>query len=168
MYDYVSTKNFTPDLSKETNPLVYIGGLKWNALTIILVILTMYVIYALYISIYKNHKLLPNRTGLSFKEFVPYYYFGNEERLSSLFWKFPKSFMRFNAIMGAILAGALVFAGIISTTMWILINYTTWYYPGLHFPPLLYGLILIGAVAAGYLHFRNSYAKYQSSSVCNV
>ena len=50
-YDAYCTNIYTPDLSKEANPLVSILGVSsWTTLLIILCILTIYVIYSYYIS----------------------------------------------------------------------------------------------------------------------
>jgi hypothetical protein len=160
VYDYVSTKQFTPNLNQESNPLVTIVGLKWNGLTIVLSLLTLYAIYALYISIYKSDNLLPQEKGLTFKEFVPYFYLGYKDSLKSVFWKMPKTATRFNAIIGQILTLALVWAGFLSTVMWLLIKHTDWYYPEYHKPPLLYSLILLGILTAAYLFLKNSYKRY--------
>ena len=129
VYDYVSTKQFTPDLEKEINPLASIGGLEWKGITIILLLLMLYVIYALYIRTYKGDQLLPIAKGLSFKEFIPSFYLGHKDNLGAIFWKLPKGATRFHSMIGQILMQALVLAGVLSTTMWLLIKYTNWYSP---------------------------------------
>ena len=56
--DLYATARFTPDLKQEGNPLVTLGGLSWTPLVIIVTCLVAYSIYALYISIFKEYKIL--------------------------------------------------------------------------------------------------------------
>ena len=63
-YDAYCTNLLTPDLSKEANPLVTVVGVSsWTTLLIILGILTIYVIYAYFISVFRPMNLLPKETS---------------------------------------------------------------------------------------------------------
>ncbi|MDW8287372.1 MAG: hypothetical protein RMJ89_04825, partial [Flammeovirgaceae bacterium] len=59
-YDAYCTYLLTPDLSKESNPLVTVVGISsWTPLLIIISVLTIYAIYAYYVSVFKPISLLP-------------------------------------------------------------------------------------------------------------
>ena len=56
-YDVYATSQFTPDLSKEANPLVSIFGLNWGPLLFIIIGLLLYTFYALYINTFKRYNI---------------------------------------------------------------------------------------------------------------
>jgi hypothetical protein len=96
MYDAYSTKQLTPDLSKESNPLVSVLGMTWAPLLIVLGLLTVYVVYAFYLSTFKPTRLFPTQKGYTFKEFVTYKYLGRTDSWMALVYKFPKDLNRLN------------------------------------------------------------------------
>jgi hypothetical protein len=164
LYDVLSTFQFTPDLDMEANPLVKHVGLRWHGLIIVLSVFTIYTIYALYISMFRPAQLLPEAKGLKFREFIPYWYFGHAEKWTSIFWKFPKSFRRINTIYGPLLAGALIWAGAITTSMWLLISNTTWYFPKYHSVKFIYTLLIAGVLLIYYLQLKTSYDEHKSQA----
>ena len=140
-YDAYCTNLLTPDLSKEANPLVTVVGVSsWTTLLIILGILTIYVIYAYFISVFRPMNLLPKETGYTFSNFVAYVYLGYKDSWTSTLYKFPKDFKRANNYFGHLLTKCLVYAGITSTIMWLLINNSN-YYKTIHSAPLIYSIL---------------------------
>lgn len=161
-YDYISTRNFTPDLSKEANPLVSIFGFKWIGLTITLIILTIYTLYTLYVNTYKKIDILPKEKGLSFKKFTLLVYLGYKARWVDLLYKLPNNLSRFNYVFGHILSRSLLWAGLITTVMWILIHTSKKYASTYHNVLFIYGIIIIGCFIISYLYFRKLYKIYKA------
>ena len=79
-----------------------------------------------------------------------------------MFYRFPKSMRRFNQYMGEYMMPCLVFAGVVSTVMWLLINHTTWYMPEYHSVELIYAVLVGGCSMIIYLIARRTYRRYQS------
>jgi hypothetical protein len=158
-YDVYATSQFTPDLSKEANPLVSIFGLNWGPLLFIITGILLYTFYTLYINTFKKYDLLPAEKGLKFSEFMTYVYLGKKDSWLSILYKFPKDIKRLNYLMGYWLSRTLVFAGILSTVMWLLINYTDFYYPKFHRTAVLYSILIIGALVIWIDFYKKLYKK---------
>jgi hypothetical protein len=158
-YDAYCTNQLTPDLSKESNPLVSVLGMTWTPLLITLGLLSIYVIYAYYISIFKPKNLLPTEKGYTFNEFIAFAYLGRKDIWVAIFYKFPKDLNRFNQWMGYNLTPCLAFAGLVSTVMWLLINNTE-YYKTIHSAPLIYSILIIGCLAIIYNWNKTMFRKY--------
>ncbi len=158
-YDAYCTNQLTPDLSKEANPLVSVLGMTWAPLLLTIGLLTLYVIYTYYLTLFKPKNLLPNEKGYSFSSIAAYLYLGQKEHWTALLYKLPNSFSRFNHYMGHVLTRCLVFVGFVSTIMWLLINYTD-YYKTVHSAPMIYGIILIGIGVITYRWNREQYEQY--------
>ena len=144
-YDAYCTSLHTPDLTNEANPLVSALGMGWTPLLLIIGALTMYVIYTYYLAVFKPKDLLPNEPGYTFSNIVAYTYLGEKAPLTAMLYKLPKSFSWFNQYIGHILTRCLVFAGMVSTTMWLLINHTEFYKP-LHSAPMIYTILIGGCI----------------------
>ncbi len=160
-YDAYSTYQYTPDLSHEANPLVSIFGLSWTPLLIIIGLLTLYAIYAFYISQKENFNFLPAERGFSFMELAAFTYFGKKEHWTAMFYKLPRDIHRFNHYIGHLLTRGLVFAGIVSTIMWLLINYTDFYMQQYHRAEIIYGILVVGCLFIGWRWQMALYRKYQ-------
>ncbi len=158
-YDAYCTNQLTPDLSNEANPLVSLFGLSWTPLLLILSLLTVYVIYTSYLATFKTRSLLPKQSGYTFSNIVAYTYHGQKENWTSIFYKFPKDLNRFNHYMGHVMTRCLVFAGLVSTIMWLLINYTE-SYKNIHSAPLIYSILVAGCVMITYRWNREQYKQY--------
>ena len=161
-YDVYATSQFTPNLDRESNPLVSVFGINnWTFLITIVSILTIYIIYTLYINTFKNNKFLPKEKGLNFIDFMTYTYFGKKEKWTGLFYKFTKM-DRMNYFMGYILSRSFVIIGFISTIMWVLINYTKVYYPDYHKTGLIYGLLILTVFFIWIFYFKKLYKVYKT------
>jgi len=163
-YDAYCTYLLTPDLSKEANPLVTILGVSsWTPLLIILSVLTIYVIYAYFISVFRPMNLLPQEKGYTFSNFVAYLYLGVKDHWTSTLYKLPKDINRLNNYMGHILTKCLVFAGMVSTIMWVLINNSA-FYKTFHSAPLIYAILIIGCISITYNWNKSMYRQYLANS----
>ncbi|MEZ5047954.1 MAG: hypothetical protein R2831_13295 [Chitinophagaceae bacterium] len=159
-YDAYCTNLLTPDLSKEANPLVTVVGISsWTTLLIILSVLTIYVIYAYFVSVFRPMNLLPTDKGYSFGNFVAYVYLGIKDSWTATLYKFPKDTKRLNNYMGRLLTKCLVFAGAVSTIMWLLINNSE-YYKTIHSAPLIYSILIGGCAIITYLWNKSLYSQY--------
>jgi hypothetical protein len=162
-YDAYCTNQLTPDLSKESNPLVSVLGMSWTPLLIIISLLSIYAIYTLYISVFKSKNLLPTEKGYSFSNVAAYTYLGQKDHWTAVFYKLPKDVSRFNHYMGHTLSRCLVFAGIVSTVMWLLINYTE-FYKSIHSVQLIYSILIIGCTAIIYSWNKTMYRQYLTAT----
>lgn len=158
-YDAYCTNQLTPDLSKENNPLVSVLGMTWTPLLLTLSILTIYAIYAYYISVFRPKSLLPSDKGYTLSNIIAYTYLGTKDNWVATFYKFPKDISRLNHYMGHVLTKCLVFAGWVSTIMWLLINYTD-YYKKFHSPTFIYSFIILGCIWIIYKWNKNMYEQY--------
>jgi Kef-type K+ transport system membrane component KefB len=162
-FDAFSTYRHTPDLGKEANPLVSIFGFGWTPLLVVIVALSIYVIYAYYLATFQTFNLVPSEKGYSFSHFIGYVYIGKKQSWISLFYKFPKDLNRLNHFVGQLLSRCLVFAGFLSTAMWLLINNTE-FYKSIHSAPMIYLILIIGSVYIFYRWFKNIYNEYLTSA----
>jgi len=165
-YDAYCTNQLTPDLSHESNPLVSLLGMTWTPLLITLGILTIYLIYAYYISVFKPKDLLPTEKGYTFSEFIAFTYLGRKDKWFAIFYKLPKDINRFNHWMGYNLTQGLVFAGVVSTIMWLLIKYTE-FYKNIHSVQLIYSILIIGSFYIIYKYNKTLFEKYLDNTNAN-
>ena len=162
-YDAYATYQFTPDLSKEGNPLVAIFGFTWAPLLIVIIILSIWVIYAFYKASFSSYSLLPKEKNYNYSNFIGYVYTGKKQEWYTTLYKLPKDFNRFNLIMGNLLTQCLVFTGLVSTTMWLLINNTE-FYKEIHSIHLVYSILLIGSALICHNWFSIKFQEYKTAS----
>ena len=144
-FDAYCTMKFTPNLDKESNPLVSVLGFTWIPLLITVGLLTFYVIYVYYLVCFKPFDLNPKEKGFSFSEFMAFTYLGRKDSWTAMLYKFPKDLNRFNHWMGYNLTSCIVYAGLVSTTMGLLI-YTSEFYKDIHSATLIYSILVIGSL----------------------
>ena len=166
-YDAYCTHNLTPDLSKESNPLVSVLGMNWTPLLVTIGILTLYSIFCYFLVVFKPISLIPSKKGYSFSHFVAYLYLGKKESWPAIFYKFPKDIQRFNHYFGLMMSKFLVYAGIVSTVMWLLINYTEWY-KNVHSAAVIYSILIIGCIIITYFWNKKIYKEYLNNSNSNL
>ena len=162
-YDVYSTHRFTPDLTNEANPLVSVLGLSWTPLLIVISLLCVYALYSYYMSVFRPRPLLPHERGLSFREVTTYVYLGRTAPWISMLCQYPRDLARLNQVMGQLLARCLVFAGVVSTLMWLLINYTR-YYKDYHNVAVIYGILTVGCFLIIYQWYAALYRTYQKNA----
>jgi len=159
-YDTYATFQHTPDLGKEANPLVSVFGFNWTPLLVVVAVGSLYVIYTYYLATFQTYNFLPKEKGYSLSHFIGYVYTGKKQSWISVFYKIPKDLQRFNhVIMGQLLSRCLVFAGFVSTIMWLLINNTE-FYKSIHSAPMIYLILIIGSVYISYRWFKKIYSEY--------
>ena len=162
-YDAYCTNQLTPNLDKESNPLVSILGMTWTPLLITLGLLTTYVIYVFYISVFKPKDLLPTAKGYTFSEIVAFTYLGHKDNWTAIFYKLPKDINRFNNWMGHTFTQCLSFAGLVSTIMWLLINNSD-YYKSIHNATTIYSILMIGCFVIIYNWNKTMFKKYLANT----
>ena len=157
IYDYVTTRKFRTEPEQKANLLP-----EGQGFSVLLFIITLYIIYAFYISYFKRiPDLFPKKKGMRFRQFIPYCYLGHPDKFRSLLWKTPNSFSRFNSFFGPVLAWSLLWAGMVTTAMWVLINNTRWYYPAYHNPLTIYLIMVGGVLPITFIHFASLYRQYR-------
>ena len=162
-YDAYCTFQHTPDLSLEANPLVSVLGFSWFWLLLVIGILTIYTCYTLYLISFKPIILYPLEKGLSFCDFITYMYFGKKSNMISILYKFPSlKNKRFHYTFGNIFTRYLVFAGIVSTVMWLLINNSE-FYREIHNHLVIYGILICGTFIILYHYYKTNFKRYQLS-----
>ena len=131
----------------------------WTPLLLTISILTIYALYAYYLATFKPKDLLPKEKGFTFSNIIAYTYLGQKGEWTSVFYKVPKELSRFNQYMGQNLTKYLVFAGFVSTTMWLLINNTD-FYANIHSVTLIYLILIIGCGIITYKWSKQQYKLY--------
>jgi hypothetical protein len=161
-YDIYCTYLHTPDLSKEANPWVSVLGMNWFWLLMVIGLLTIYTCYTLYLISFKPIKLYPLEKGYSFSNFIPYMYFGKKSSWLAIIYRVPPiRNKRFHYTFGNILVRYLVFAGIVSTVMWLLINNSE-AYRVIHNHLVIYAILISGTFIILYNYYKTNYNKYQT------
>lgn len=163
-YDAYCTFQYTPDLSLEANPLVSVFGLSWTPLLLIITALSFYVVYAFYQVTFGTFNALPEDEGYSFSDFIGYTYTGERQAWYAVLYKLPNTWRRMHHIMGHLMPPALAFTGVVSTLMWLGLNYSNWYIE-IHSAPLIYSTLFVGSTIICYLWYKKQYAIYISRSV---
>jgi len=163
-FDAYCTMQYTPDLSLEANPLVSFLGFGWTPLLLVIGALTLYIIYTYYLRTFKPMELAPNESGYTINEFAGYLYSGKKEHWLNMFYRLPGSWKRFNHYMGMYMIPGLVYAGIVSTLMWLLINHTNWYLKDYHSAKAIYGALVVGLTAIIIAVTRKEYQVYSTAS----
>ncbi len=157
--DAYCTYLFTPNLKKEANPLVSILGLGWTPLLLIVFSVTLYSLWCLYQVTYHPMDLLPEETGYSLNEVSGYVYLGKRAPWFVFFYALPHNMRRFHQYMGHILSRCLVYAGWISTVMWLLIKYSEWYRI-VHSGAFVYVLFVAGCGLILFQWYAQQYHQY--------
>ena len=161
-YDAYCTYLHTPDLSKEANPLVSILGLNWFWLLIVIGSLTIYTCYTLALITFKPIKLYPLEKGYSFSNFIGYMYLGKKSSWLSIIYRLPPiRNKRFHYTFGNIFVRYMVFAGTVSTVMWLLINNSETY-RAIHNHLVIYGILISVTLIILYNYYKTNYNKYQA------
>jgi hypothetical protein len=161
-YDAYCTALFTPDLKREGNLLASVFHLHWSGLLLSMGCVLLYVIYALYINTYKQINLFPAQRQLSFGQFVAQALYGPGASWKAFLYKFPADTQKLHYVFGYILSRGLLWAGVVTTIMWVLINHTATYYTHFHSYSGTMSLILGGVAVVAYYYFNQLYTAYKS------
>ena len=161
-WDITATYIITPNLERETNPIVSIFGQGWITVIILQIILVSVVIILNYYSLFKIKDGYPSQKGYSYKDFITYYYFGKKRNLIKMVYKFPKNKSILIKALGYILPRALivisVFISLSSTLLIVNSDYQKFYAVAKPY----YYIVLIAIVCVFYsLFFKKEYTIYQ-------
>ncbi|NHM06638.1 hypothetical protein G4D82_05350 [Flavobacterium sp. CYK-4] len=159
IYDAYCTYLLTPDLSHEANPLVSVLGLNWPALLLVIGLLTLYVLWAFHQSVFRPENLLPQSAGYTFGNLAAYTYLGERQPWYAVLYRLPIKWSRFHQYMGQVFSLCLVYAGMVSTVMWLLIHHSD-AYKHIHSAALIYSILLLGCIVIVYLWNRKQYQLY--------
>ncbi len=162
LYDILCTYEFTPDLTKEVNPLASVLGLSWLPILLVIGSLLFYSIYAAWDYRRQPTMLYPTSPGFSFIEFMTFVYLGKKDHWWALFIKFPTNLKRLHVFIGSQFLEYISWAGVISTAMWIGLKYIPAYRP-LHNVIAIYSIIIAGCAAWYIYWFRQHYLHYKAS-----
>ena len=64
--------------------------------------------------------------------------------------------------MGSLLSKGFVFLGVLSTSMWLLINHSEFYYENIHSAMMMYIISVLGCSFIIYNWFLKLYKEYQA------
>jgi hypothetical protein len=161
-WDIAATYIITPDLEKETNPLVSILGQGWVTVIIFQIIMVSFIILLNYYSLFKIKNTYPPQKGYSYREFVSYFYFGEKRNLIEMIFRFPKNKSTLVKALGYVLPRSLIVIGLfisLSSTL-LIINKTYQEFYASARP--YYYIVLISIVFLFFiLFFKREYIKYQ-------
>lgn len=163
-FDYTCTYNYTHDLAQETNILVHYAGFEWSGLLISLLLIVTYAIYSLALSTYSSYNVYPQEKNLKYQDFTTYLYLGYPGKWTMMFYRLPNSITRLNIIFGPIMAYSLVWAGLVTTTMWILMARSMMYAYFFHSPVLIYFALITGVLVISKLRFVYFYRVYKRNN----
>ena len=163
LYDATTTYLYTPDLTKEGNPLVVWFGAGWTISIIIQIVLTGVIIFLLYYYIFKFKPKQPTETNLTLKQFTSYLFFGNTKSFYKIFYKTFQNKNVLFAFVGYVTSFTLISVSYIvgTSTTFLLISdtYRNFYKHGI--PIILYGLMGIIAIFFTIKFFKIEYKKYK-------
>lgn len=162
-FDAAATMRHTPDLSKEANPLASALGLSWSPLLVVVGLLSIYTVYTLHRRLFRPLDLFPTEAGYSFSQFFAYTYLGRKAEWHATLYQLPRELQRFNHYMGHVLPRGVAFAGVVSTTMWLLI-WSSERYRSLHSAGVIYAILVAGIVVILVSWNRRAYGRYLQRS----
>lgn len=167
-WDAILTYIITPNLEKETNPIVSLFGQGWVSLISIQIILISVIIILNYYSLFKIKNIYPSQKGYSFKEFLSYYYFGEKQNLIKLLYKMPKNKSTLIKSLGYMLPRTLIVVSIFISLSSTFLVYSS-YYRKFYSVARPYYYIVIAAIAFFFyiLFFKREYAIYQKNKYLN-
>lgn len=159
--DLLATFIVTPDLVRETNPMVSIFGQGWTWLIGVQVVLVSSIVWLNYLSIFKPRPDHPPQSGLSLGQFATTYYFGREQHWTNLIFRLPYRRSVFVKVFGYTLPRVLIVVGLVVSMSSLLLSVSKTY--ANHYPPLpaFYAAIAAIALLIYYRFFRIEYNAYR-------
>jgi hypothetical protein len=112
-YDVYTTSLYTPDLNKESNPVVKWLGAGWHTMITLQIVLSLLIISCLYFYMFRYKPELPSEKGLKLSECSSYLLYGDKKSIHKLFYKLPD---RNSLIASTGYVGAMV---LITTSMMV-------------------------------------------------
>lgn len=144
--DLLTTYCYTPDLKKESNPLVLILGFGWTGIILVESIGLAIIIYALWVYSFKTVQV-PKYTGkISMKNLISLFYFGDQNSFLKLCYKLPTIKNSLLYSTGYIITYSLIGISILiscSTSLLLLYKNYQSCYAIYYIPALLYSLCIL-------------------------
>ena len=163
-WDITSTYIISPNLEKETNPIVSIFGQGWVSIIIIQIILISVIIIFNYYSLFKINIIHPSNKGYKFIDFLTYFYFGEKQNPIKLLYKLPKNKIILVNMLGYVLPRTLIVVSVVislsSTFLIFSSSYAKFYSVA---RPYYYIVLVLIALFFYILFFRREYNIYQKT-----
>lgn len=157
----------TPDLSMEGNPLVTVFQLGWGALLTVNLIFFVIMFFLLRYSFETYQTLIADVPDL--KSYVSQLFYNRPDKFSWFYYKLPKNWKPFIAVLGYNMAYVLSAGAVIRVLEWLAITFNmdmTGYNRICSFVfgrlDIVVGLILM--IPLTYIWFRNEYRKSQAAA----
>lgn len=163
--DIAMTYLVTPDLARETNPLVSLFGQGWISVIAVQIVLVLAIVLLNYYGLFKVKPAYPSQTGLSFGEFATTYYLGRKQHWTNLLLRFPTRWSVFVKAFGYALPRALIVIGLLvsvsSATLTVSKAYSD-FYPAVR--PVFYVTLVATALYFYFRFFKVEYRAYCDSA----
>lgn len=161
--DLAITFHYTPDLNHEFNPMVLFLGASWKPFLLFQFLLFCIISTFIYFFFF-HERFTVDIKGLSFSDFIYYYFHGEIKPFHKRFSVFPKYYRRhlaFNGFILMILSIATSIYAIIHNTM--LINGVDWYIKLIHYhyKSVFTLLLLTGVIVSAYSFFLLEFNRYK-------
>ncbi len=166
VWDAAATYAVTPDLARETNPIVSVFGQGWAGVLVAQVILVSVVIALSHYSLFRVKHVHPPQDGLGFRDFVALYYFGRRRGLARLLYEFPADKSVMIGLLGYVLPRTLIVVGaFISLSSTFLVRSVA--YRGFYAVARPYYYVVLAGVAFAFcvLFFKREYTLYRAWSL---
>ncbi|UCE25452.1 MAG: hypothetical protein JSU74_05240 [Candidatus Zixiibacteriota bacterium] len=162
--DLFATFLVTPNLARETNPLVSVLGQGWAWLIGVQVVLVSIIVLLNYYSLFKSKTEYPSEEGLSFQRFATRYYLGREQHWVNLIFRLPYRWNVFVKVFGYTLPRVLIVVGLLVSVSSLLLSvsptYANYYLP----LPAFYAVFFAIALLIYYRFFQTEYVAYRRRS----
>ncbi|UCG61685.1 MAG: hypothetical protein JSV52_15470 [Candidatus Zixiibacteriota bacterium] len=159
--DIYTTFVVTPDLVRETNPIVSMFGQGWTWLIGVQIVLVSSIVLLNYLSIFKSRPDHPSQSGLSLRKFATRYYLGREQHWVNLVFRLPYRWNVFVRAFGYTLPRVLIVVGLMVSVSSLLLSVSQTY--ANYYPPLpaFYAVIAAIALLVYYRFFQLEYNAYR-------
>lgn len=166
--DLMITFHYTPDLSFEFNPVVSVFGASWSSFIVIQLILFVFLSFIISFYFFTEKNKI-EKTGLSFFDFIHFYFHGELKPLHARFSLYPKDIRRhlsFNGFLFMVLSiGVSVFAVIHNL---LLVHSINWYeFLIVHYHKTVFSLLMVLSIVISSLtYFLIEYSVYKKRQIC--
>ncbi len=163
--DLLITFYYTPDLSFEFNPVVSVFGASWSSFIAIQLILFVFLSFIISFYFFTEKNKI-EKSGLSFFDFIYFYFHGELKPLHTRFSLYPRNIRRhlsFNGFLFMVLSiGVSVYAVVHNL---LLIHSVNWYeFLIIHYHKTVFGLLMVIAIVVSSLsYFLIEYSIYKKN-----
>jgi len=173
LVDIVFTYQYTPNLSKEGNPLVVYFNFGWAEILICQFVGIILISWLLYSHIFNKSNMNPEVNGLSFNSFALHQYYGAEYLSISKKWNvfldYPKGFQRNKYILGWVLPQAAIVVGLQLVIIHIFLRENQTFRSNYRIIlPWIYVLLVLSVFLCFYLYMRVKFINYKRANRSDV